>query len=91
MDRETKIRIAAEYEIKQGTTTQTVNRAIRTLPGGAEVLDAIEASNAARNHAMRAGANERVIAIDAAIDRLEEIRGAMERYVIASVGAHHDR
>ncbi|MCB0085006.1 MAG: hypothetical protein KDE47_28895, partial [Caldilineaceae bacterium] len=55
---------------------QAINRFIRTLPGGAELLDAIESINAARNHAVRAGAAERVIAHDACLDRLEQVRDA---------------
>lgn len=64
----------------------TINRAIRTLPGGAETLDAIESENAARNHADRHRAIDRVIAIDNAIDALEKIREAMSTHVIKSVG-----
>ena len=64
---------------------RTVNRAIRTLPGGSETLDALEAVNAARNHAHRAGKHDRLIGIDAAIDRLEEIRSAMERHVMEAI------
>lgn len=61
---------------------KTINRAVRTLPGGNETLDALEALNAARNHAQRNHAADRVIATDAAIDRVEQIRSAMEQHVV---------
>ena len=62
---------------------RTINRAIRTLPGGSETLDAIESLNAARNHASKHKAHDKVVAIDAAIDRVENIRSAMANYVLA--------
>lgn len=65
---------------------KTINRAIRTLPGGNETLDALQSLNAARNHAQRHRAEDRVIATDAAIDRVEEIRDAMEKHVVTSCG-----
>lgn len=74
--------IAKRFNVPMARDTRkTINRAIRTLPGGNEMLDALEALNAARNHAQRHGANDRIIATDAAIDRVEEIRTAMENYV----------
>lgn len=70
---------------------KTANAVMRKfLPGGNEVLDAIEATNAARNHAARANSRDRVVAIDAAIDRLEEIRGAMERYIFKKAGINDE-
>lgn len=79
--------IAAKYGgASNATTKKVINRAIRTLPGGPELLDAIMAANAARNHAARNNATDRIVATDAAIDRLEQIRDAMERHVIESVG-----
>ena len=86
MSSDLKQRIAARYGVRPNVPiARLINRAIRTLPGGHELLDAIEAANAARNHAQRAGASERIVAIDAAIDRLEDIRSAMERHVRESV------
>lgn len=80
--------IAKKYGTSQtGKMHQRINRAIRKLPGGNETLDALEALNAARNHAQRAGALGRVTATDAAIDRVEGIRSAMQRHVLCSVGA----
>lgn len=69
---------------------KTINRAIRTLPGGNETLYALETLNAARNHAQRHRAEDRVIATDAAIDRVEEIRTAMEKHVVTSCGGAFD-
>jgi len=69
---------------------KTVNAAVRKLPGGNELLDAIEATNAARNHAHRAKAQDRVVAIDAALNRFEEIREAMERYVYRKAGVENE-
>lgn len=85
--RELREAIAAKYSVSTGggKTEVIINRAIRKLPGGNEVLDAIETTNAARNHAAKAGANDRIVAIDAAIDNLEDIREAMSRHVIESL------
>jgi hypothetical protein len=81
--KELKEAIAEKFSVEiGGNLHKTINRAIRTLPGGNETLDALETLNAARNHASRHRATERVTAIDAAIDRVEEIRQSMERYVI---------
>lgn len=82
--------VAERFGVKMGRPSQTINRAIRTLPGGGETLDALEALNAARNHAHRHRATDRVTATDAAIDRVEEIRSAMARYVIqqSSIDKH---
>lgn len=78
--------IAEKYGIPaKGNRTQLINRAVRTLPGGNELLDAIEATNAARNHAARHKATDRVIAIDAALDRFEAIRDAMVKSIMDSV------
>lgn len=75
--------IAAHYSVSSnGSFVRVVNRAIRTLPGGNELLDAIETTNAARNHALRHKAGDRVIVLDVAIEKLEVIRAAMERHVI---------
>ncbi len=68
------------------TLKKTLNHAIRTLPGGNETLDAIESLNAARIHAEQNKAHERVISTDAAIDRVEMIRDAMEQHIVRSVG-----
>ena len=77
--------LAALYGVRPNSNIcQAVNRSIRTLPGGAELLDAIESINAARNHADRAGATERVIAHNACLDRLEQVRDAMEEHVLAA-------
>lgn len=65
-----------------------LNRAIRTLPGGPELLDSIESQNAARIHAERHNATDRVVAIDHAIDALEKIRDAMVRHVVEGVGGN---
>lgn len=82
---DTVVALAALYGVRQNSSLkQAVNRSIRTLPGGAELLDAIEAINAARNHAARAGAKDRVIAHDACLDRLEQVRDAMEDHVTAA-------
>lgn len=82
MDRETRERLADRYGLpRSASIRQIINRAIRTLPGGNETLDALEALNAARNHAARAGVRDRVIATDAAIDRVESIREAMEDHI----------
>lgn len=82
-NRELSKAIAARFGVADaGRPDKTTNRAIRTLPGGNELLDAIESTNAARNHASRAGATDRVVAQDAAIDNLEAIRDAMAAYVI---------
>ena len=79
--------IAKAFGIEQRAALKgTVNAAVRKLPGGNELLDAIEATNAARNHADRARARDRVVAIDAALNRFEEIREAMERYVYRKAG-----
>lgn len=78
--------IGAKYGVKANTSySQLINRAIRTLPGGAELLDAIETTNAARNHADRVKAHDKVVALDAAIENLESIRSAMENHIIESV------
>lgn len=69
---------------------KTINAAIRKLPGGDELLDAIEATNAAQHHAHRANAKDRVVAIGAALKRFEEIREAMERYVCRKAGIPND-
>lgn len=74
-------RIARAFLVPVGNLQQTTNRAVRTLPGGDETLDAIEALNAACNHAQRAKAFDRVTATEAAIARVEEIRAAMVRHV----------
>ena len=74
----------------KGDVRRTINAAVRKLPGGNELLDAIEATNAARNHAHRAKANDRVVAIDAALNRFEEIRTAMERYVFKKAGIPYE-
>jgi archaeosine-15-forming tRNA-guanine transglycosylase len=76
--------IARRYDVPMGSLQKTINRATRTLPGGDETLDALESLNAARIHANRHKADERVIATDAAIDRVEEIRSAMRERIIAS-------
>lgn len=91
MDPETRRRLNAAIAAKFGVPMasdlrKTINRAVRTLPGGDQTLDALEALNAARNHAQRHYAEERVVATDAAIDRVEEIRAAMEEYVVRSCG-----
>lgn len=79
--------VASHFGVAMASSVQkTVNRAVRTLPGGAETLDAIESLNAARNHAHRHQAHDRIVVIDAAIDRVEQIRTAMERHVIETVG-----
>lgn len=74
--------IAARWGVKDGGLRKTVNRAIRTLPGGNETLDAIEAINAAILHAEQHGAAERVVANRSALLRVESIRQAMEDHVI---------
>ncbi|TXH41649.1 MAG: hypothetical protein E6Q97_37065 [Desulfurellales bacterium] len=66
---------------------RNINRAIRTLPGGNEVLDALTIMNASRNHAHSARAHDRVMACDAAIDKLETIRNAMETHILKTVRA----
>ena len=86
-NREKSEAIAKAFTIEpRATLKNTINAAVRKLPGGNELLDAIEATNAARNHAHRAKANDRVVAIDAALNRFEEIRTAMERYVFHKAG-----
>lgn len=82
--------IAKRFGVAMGNLKQTINRAIRTLPGGNETLDVLESLNAARNHAQRHRANDRVVATDAAIDRVEEIRTAMEKHVVTSCGGTFD-
>lgn len=79
--------IAKAFSIEQRAALKgTTNAAVRKLPGGNELLDAIVATNAARNHAHAARAQDRVVAIDAALNRFEEIREAMERYVFRKAG-----
>jgi hypothetical protein len=79
--------IAAKYDVSgTGKLDRVINRAIRTLPGGPELLAAIETTNAARNHAQAHRAADRLIVIDQAIDKLELIRDAMARHICASVG-----
>lgn len=84
MNKELYEEIAKRYGIQAGSPKQTLNRAVRTLPGGTETLEALESLNAARNHAEKHKALDRVVAIDAAIDRVEEIREAMVKHIIAS-------
>ncbi len=85
--RELNESVARTFSVqKAADIRKTINRAVRTLPGGNETLDAIESLNAARNHASRHRANDRVIAIDAAIDWVEEIRSAMSAYVLKKSG-----
>lgn len=77
--------IAEKYGVKKDNKRKTINRAIRTLPGGNELLDAIESTNASRNHAQKAGDDMRVRSVDSAIDNLEDIREAMERHILESI------
>lgn len=85
--KEVREAIAKTYGVStNGQVKQVVNRAIRTLPGGPETLDAIEAANAARIHAAIAGAVDRIVAIDAGIERLESIRSAMVDHVLKTAG-----
>ena len=78
-----KQEICDEFGIEPAANfKKTVNRAIRTLPGGNELIEAITTENAALNHADRAGKNDRAIAIDSAINNLEEIYAAMRAHVV---------
>jgi len=78
--------IAAQFSVKENADLRrTINAAIRTLPGGNQTLDALTTTNAARNHAQKARASDRIVAIDAALDSLETIRDAMELHVRKSI------
>jgi hypothetical protein len=80
--KETRSRVARYFDVSDsGKTVRVVNRAIRKLPGGNELLDAIETTNAARNHAARHGSADRVVVLDVAIDKLECVRAAMQAHV----------
>jgi hypothetical protein len=89
--REINIAIARKYGCSPSRSLESnVNFAIRTLPGGNELLDAIETTNAARNHSSKARADDRVIALDASIDKLEAIRAAMKSHIIQNLDLHKD-
>lgn len=85
-DPELKAAIETHYGFsRKSNLDRALNAAIRTLPGGLELLSAIETTNASRNHAMRAGAKDRLVPLDTALDKLEDIREAMCLHIIAQV------
>lgn len=72
--------VAKEYGVKAGTYKTTVNKAIRTMAGGEQTIEAITYFNNLRNKIMKRGDNFHLT--DSMIDALETIRQDMENEVL---------